>query len=457
MLKIAKTIIDYAIKPNSTMPKSFDKLEQYLQKILEIQEERNDALLSQKSLKDTALELGLSEEDWNAVQKIADQHLERAKGYSKHKNWTDAIHEFGQVNAIRPHNFQALFGLANAYTQQWKTTKKVDDRKAARKYAMQCLQLDPNHDPSFELINQLKEKKIGKSAQVKNLIILGLLGIIGGLSYIIFLQHQPSEKPENQEHIASNSPLKTATATTKNGKIQVDFLENDLAEGLDFQLSEIDFSTYKKNYNFQINGNFELDGIEVYDLILNFVMYNKKGKIIGEETKQVWQKELSPVARSTDKIPFGLIEHNPTKASPPLSRVVVSIESIDKIATTKTYESADTVSISWEPNRPKNVDVVILERKNKQDFSSYNNSLRQSNDFEIINTGNSRILSMEGRLEWVKKDGSVVASRDNYLLLNFHPNLDPQEARICNFSLYGENIPKETFNYYRVVITSVDF
>ena len=84
----------------------------YFEKAWDIQKKRKNSQLSLEELKQIALESGMTEQDWYAVQKAFNDYVERGRSYLKHKNYKDAIDEFEEAYKINSHDPTLLLLLS---------------------------------------------------------------------------------------------------------------------------------------------------------------------------------------------------------------------------------------------------------------------------------------------------------------------------------------------------------
>lgn len=99
------------------------KYNTFFEKILAIQNQRREKL-NEAEKKAIALELGLSEEDWQAVLQSLHDHMVRAERFLERNNYLEAQHELAQVLLIRPEHPQALAQMAWIHLQTSQNKKQ---------------------------------------------------------------------------------------------------------------------------------------------------------------------------------------------------------------------------------------------------------------------------------------------------------------------------------------------
>lgn len=160
-----------------------NNIEAYFQKILQIKDQRKG--VSEAELKEIALELGMSENEWREVQKVARGHIDRGYNFLDHNNEEDALKEFEQALVVYPDDARALYGIAHIHERWFLEKGKAENKTEALQYAHDTLQADPAHANAARLISYLKNKKPVTAWQKirKPLVWLVILGILAGVAY----------------------------------------------------------------------------------------------------------------------------------------------------------------------------------------------------------------------------------------------------------------------------------
>lgn len=133
-------------------------LRNYLERVVALQNEQRQAL-QMDDLKGIAREIGMSDDDMMAADRAVEGYIERGLRHGLHGRWDDAIRELSDAVALNPANLRALYGLAAAHKERWMAAGNADDRLQAAQLARQCLQLYPDHDQSYVLLNELDSSR----------------------------------------------------------------------------------------------------------------------------------------------------------------------------------------------------------------------------------------------------------------------------------------------------------
>jgi hypothetical protein len=170
-----------------------DVVRRFVERAERLRQERA-AELSARDLEAIALELGMSEGDLTALRAEVDEHLTRARGYVEHELWDDAIGELAQIVDLTPGRADVLYTVALANAGRHRSTGDDGARRSAAAAARGCLQIDPSHRPSFELLREL-EREPAPSAWLKPLAAAAAVAGTGAASAWAFLGGTPALLP----------------------------------------------------------------------------------------------------------------------------------------------------------------------------------------------------------------------------------------------------------------------
>ena len=152
-----------------------DIVKGFIQKVSEIQSAKDsDENMSSAELKQIALDMGLSDEDWQNVQQTHSDHVKRGEGFLSLENYEDALYEYEQAHILRPDDVDSLFGLATAHGGKSLQSGSKVDREMAVTYARKCLQVSPDHRGALALISNLKELRTQPRKRMSVYIAVGL-------------------------------------------------------------------------------------------------------------------------------------------------------------------------------------------------------------------------------------------------------------------------------------------
>jgi LemA protein len=122
-------------------------LQAYMEKMLEVQKQREESYFSPKELREIALSVGMSEADWEAAQKTLQMHLKNGDSHLNLKNYVDALAQYEEAIKLNPCEEKALYGAAKAAYELFSSTGGTAFSKKSVAYANRALE---NNDPHLD-------------------------------------------------------------------------------------------------------------------------------------------------------------------------------------------------------------------------------------------------------------------------------------------------------------------
>ena len=280
-------------------------IEAYISKLFEVQRARENQPLTEQELKEIALDAGMSEEDWQAAQEVYQDHIERAEGFLKYKNWSDAIQEYKQALRIKPNNTQALASIAYAYKMRWHDKSQSEDRTHALVFARRCLQGSPENAQSLIIVSELsKEENLAKKPQIKikqTIFMAIAAGIISLLVAVFFWQTGNIAEDDFAEKDYTTSP-KTATNTfddlPQGIKVTLDGNANITIEELNSEFKKLfgNRTSHHATCSFQNTGNQTIKRLKV-----EVTWFDQQGNRIIQRDFNVVPEDGAPMAAGQTK------------------------------------------------------------------------------------------------------------------------------------------------------------
>jgi LemA protein len=163
-------------------------LEAYLEKMMTLQMMPREKPLTEAEMKQTALDLGMSEADWQESRKLFSDSLQRGQGSLAMKNWDAAIKELEQAYGLNPSSIDAAFGLAQAYKGLFLESQHPDHKLKAEDYANRALLVNPSHRPSLNLLSELRQtvKAVEKQQQRQKVVFYGAAAAVVLILFFTF-------------------------------------------------------------------------------------------------------------------------------------------------------------------------------------------------------------------------------------------------------------------------------
>ncbi|MCU0436952.1 MAG: hypothetical protein MUC49_03495 [Raineya sp.] len=278
----------------------------FFEKALEIQNKKREKL-TEAEKKEIALELGFSEEEWQAFLDSFQAHLERGKTYLELHNYTEAISELQEALVIQPENIDVLSHISWAYLGLFHNKKRKSDKIKALDYAKECLQYAPKNILAHQVINEFNSTKkkynssvidvkesFTKSSHQKStksplkeiLIFIGCVGTILLLFYLTFPKFEPkNQKKESSKtktiHKEDQTRKATSQSPTKNS------LKRNFNIPIILQNTDNDYCTFvKQNDSTWLAKSLKGEELFLFQVSNHYLKFNaqiQNEKIISSE------------------------------------------------------------------------------------------------------------------------------------------------------------------------------
>lgn len=165
------------------------KFQETIKSIVEATEEQEDRPLTLDELKELAVSMGMTGEEWEKLLVKAQEDLKTAELHLNARNYVDAITFADKATAINPYLKNGNSVLAQSYLMQWLDDGDTKKRDKAEFYARKELKNDPNDKRAINTLSTIQNKKriAGGDQKLKKYVLIGvvvlfLIGLIGFLS-----------------------------------------------------------------------------------------------------------------------------------------------------------------------------------------------------------------------------------------------------------------------------------
>lgn len=436
-------------------------LEKFIERIIEIQNSQLNKRLDDKDLKSIAHDVGLSENEWQVIQKMFKDHLIRAKGFINYKNYDDAIEELEQAIILNPNHSETLYLKALAHKKRWNQSQNLKDKQLAIKNANYCIQLEPANKKAIELISTLRkpqpvyipqksQKEAGVIIAIVIIIVLFLVGFI-----LYFTISDPVKvKPLEQIEVVT---IEASSETNANyvPEISVVFTENSKSNGIKFDVESSEFKSYENSYSYALKGYLVLNQIEISKLKVKIELIDLKGNVSFSKDKIVLDYQEG-FARSGDIIPFSYFKYEKNTEIPEFSEVVITPTYVEKQNAALNYEISKEKEFTWASERLRNYDIIIRERL--QNINSYNTvgGIFSKLELEIENTGNLAISNLKFELQWHNKSGKIVDTKNLYITTSSKPKIKRGQKRVIVGTWSIKQIKEEELQGYTIIVANIE-
>lgn len=142
-------------------------LAKYVEKMYKIQMSEDESILSPAELKTVALDMGISEEEWEESQQVFKDHLKTGQQLVKQRNWDDAVVSLDHATSLNPYHIDAIYAHAQALVGRYNETGDANDEAKARELINRALKVEPGHPPSVSLLTMLSSGKKSVESEKK--------------------------------------------------------------------------------------------------------------------------------------------------------------------------------------------------------------------------------------------------------------------------------------------------
>lgn len=187
-----------------------EKFKEHIKAVVEASYADEDTLqerpLTLSELKELAISMGLTDEEWDKLLEKANTHLKAADDHLKKRNFTEAIAEAEKATAINPYISNGNAVLAKAYMMLWLESHNDEHRDKAESHARKELKVDPRDQVAVNVLSTIdKKRKIlaGEDKDRKKIfVILGvILIVVVGMAIFYGLSGQAEKENSNSSSI----------------------------------------------------------------------------------------------------------------------------------------------------------------------------------------------------------------------------------------------------------------
>ena len=344
-------------------------LHDYIARLLAMQDDR-DEWLEENDLKAVARDLGLSDKDLERLDAVTEAHRQRGKNFSRHDAWDEAISEFRQAAALSPFDVPLIYELAVAHASRWEENGTLEDRQTAERYARRCIELDPNHQPSYELLTALKKpaQEAVATASPKIAIVAAavvLLGVLGAAVAFLTVQQTSSspDPPPIVEPSPTPNPAPTPPDVSDPSEVQIPIRLVDDGQALRLDVQRSLFNRYDDAFSYTLHAALHNETDELHRLRLKLTLHDTDGTVI--QTKYFdGLADHEPYLRPGDTAPISTLIYE--KQPPPaLHEARLAIDIIEREPAATDYGDATPMPLTWEFTQPAHLDIAVSEREGR--------------------------------------------------------------------------------------------
>ncbi|MGB0930501.1 MAG: tetratricopeptide repeat protein [Chitinophagales bacterium] len=368
-------------------------------------------------LQKIAMDLGIGKESWAGLQKEFQDSLMRGKGYMKYNNWDDAIQELKHAEQINPFHLGVLMEMSESYKQLWLKNDSPIDEEFAEQYAKRCLQIQPNHERSLQLISSLKVPASATKERSTNwwrkwvALVIGLFLLGGILVYNV-------SQPRKVEIIGDNGNDGNTDSTTTNndidyGNVKVDFRYDNSNQGLKWLVEDSYFQEFDKAFGYTLKMNVLPQGIELSRLRIKVTLFDENRQEVYSQDERVVDDETYI---HDDFIPIVMTLFNEVDPIPKVVSAEVSVIDVKMERLSDLYPVSPKKQFVWGVKRPPNMNIEIRERYSKLSASYNKKSSYHHIILEVKNMGKYPVKELKVGVSWVNHDPKMVDAVETMLV-----------------------------------------
>lgn len=178
------------------------KIEAYIQQLMRIKASKDEAR-QQDDYRSIARDLGFEEADLVAIEEERLKMIQMGKGFLMHQQPQDAIEILEKAYIIESQDEATLQYLAEAYAMLYIKDKKEELKKRSEDFASACLQINPQNQSAFRIIQAVRYQPVRK-ARWGNIVGFGVvLSFLALLAFWWMPSSNSGSSPSNSDSDAT--------------------------------------------------------------------------------------------------------------------------------------------------------------------------------------------------------------------------------------------------------------
>ena len=178
-----------------------DKLNRHIDKVLELQRNRESRPLSLQELKEVDLSLGMTEEEWEAMMKKADDFVQTANSHMQYENYIEAYKAAENAVSINPYHQEALLVLASSALGKYESDQKDEFLTKAQEHANELLKINPRQQSAVQILAKVRGYLKTEDTQKKNILKYSLVGLVIILFVVGYFLLKPKTVPAENTQV----------------------------------------------------------------------------------------------------------------------------------------------------------------------------------------------------------------------------------------------------------------
>lgn len=197
-----------------------DKLNKHIDKVLELQRNKETRPLSLQELKEVDFSLGMTEEEWNVMMQKADEYVQVAHSHIQYGNFIEAYKAAESAVSINPYHQEAILVLANSALGKYESDQKDEFLLKAQEHANELLRINSKQQAAVQILAKVRSYLKTEDTQKKNYLKYGIAAILVILLITLFFVFK--SKPVPQENVQLKNELIVAEENVNASWAQVE-------------------------------------------------------------------------------------------------------------------------------------------------------------------------------------------------------------------------------------------
>lgn len=243
------------------------KIDAYIKQMMEIKA-RKDQEQIKSDLREISKELGMSEEDLQAVEQERKKLIVLGRGFVQHQQADDAINTLEKAYSLNPDDAETLSLLAQAHGIKFVQSNQAHHKKKSEEFAAQALLQNPEDQNALSLLQSVRYKP-------KQEVQWGRVGILGVLAAVVaFVGYSIVGGGDSQRQVSENSQTKTQN-NAYSEKSSDGFGQSEQAKNIVYNNASGDKATFRADAQGKQLRNWR---IEYEGKVMSVVMKGEKNK-----------------------------------------------------------------------------------------------------------------------------------------------------------------------------------
>lgn len=424
-------------------PPHDEALKAYLARILAVKADRS-ATPSADDMRAIALDLGLSEADLAAGRAEAERYHQRGLGFLRHQRWADAVGELGAASALAPDDLDVLHALASAHAGLWRQEGHPSDRETAEALARRCLDLAPDHEPSFVLLNALDAPDLSARPAAFRRWLKPALALGMSVAALAGAMAAWDRRPAPVAPVAAVSAPKPAPLV----EVPVTLVADAKSAGIRLETRLSQLANYAtSSYYKQAIALTNTGATEWQSLTLQAEYLDATGAVMTQKPITALPDHKAAV-RPGDKHLFSDLQ----RATPRLHQVRLRVLVRQEVPIRAAKLAPRALAPTWATRAPAGVKLAFRERSGAVSRSALFSTVYVKPIVEIENTGAVTVKTLRMAISLYDADDRLLSRRDHLVVSGDGMALPPGETRVDNWI---EQAP-QTFHHYGLSVVEIE-